>query len=241
MKLLPDTGFETLSNLTSSGADASFPVSNVATMEPMQRWHADAYAGDVWIKWDFGGAVALTGLFLNQCNFPHAHFQAADTDDWTTPPVDVGLDLVLDDAGNRKGFFTIASTRRWCRLLIPGSQTLDNSETVPAVGNLIAGSPSDMTVSDFSADLTQAVRRFETTGGAVSQDRIGRARHILSVSVANSRAVVRAIPKNWDHAVFAADIGDAGEAWFVLPPSSWPQPIRNLLDAQLRVQLEEKP
>jgi len=241
MKILPDTGFETLANITSSGSDANFPVSNVVDIEPMLRWHADAYSGDVWIKWDFGVAVALTGLFLNRCNFPHAHFQAADTDSWTTPPVDVGLDLVLDDAGNRKGFFEVTATRRWCRLLIPGSQTLDNSETVPAVGNLIVGAPATMPVSDFSPDLAQQVRRFEPTGGAISQDRIGRAHHILNVSVANSRAVVRAIPKNWDHAVFAADLGYAAEAWLVLPPSSWPQPVRNLLDAQLRVTLEEKP
>lgn len=241
MLILPDTAFETLSNLTSSGADANFPVTNVVTMEPMERWHADAYSGDVWIKWDFGVAVSLTGIYLNQCNFPHAHLQGADSDGWTTPPVDTSLDLIVDDAGNRKGFFALSGTRRWWRLLIPGGQTLDNSETVPAVGNLIVGTPSSVTVSDFSADLIQGVRRFEATGGAVSQDRVGRARHALTISVANTRAAVRAIPKNWDHAVFAADLGYAAEAWLVLPPSSWPQPIRNLLDAQLRVQLEEKP
>ncbi len=242
MKILPDTGFEILSNLTSSGAESGFPVANVADIEPMLRWHSDAYTGDVWIKMDFGAAVSLTGLYLNQCNFPHAHLQGADTDNWTTPPVDIALDLILDDAGNRKGYFALtALNRRWVRLLIPAAQTLDNSETTPAVGNLILGNPVDIAVSEFTAELYQQLRRFEYPGGGVHQERVGRARHILTIAMDNTRAAVRAIPKNWDNAVFAADLGDAGEAWLVQPPSSWPQPIKNLLDAQLHVQLEEKP
>lgn len=241
MKILADTGFRTLSNLTSSGADANYPASNVATMEPMQRWHADAYAGDVWLKMDLGTAVAITGIFLNRCNFPHAHIQGADTDSWDTPAVDIELDLVLDDAGNRKGFFSLAGfSRRWVRLLIPASQTLDNSETVPAVGNLILGSPSDLTASGLTSDLVQQVRRFETTGGAVIQERRGRARHIISIDIADTRANVRAVPKNWDYAVIAADLGNAGEAWLVQAPQSWSQPIRNVLDSTMRFQAEEK-
>jgi hypothetical protein len=241
MKIL--STFEALTTKTSSGAGAGFPVANIADLDPFVRWVADAYTGDVWVKVDFGSAKVLTGLFLNQCNFPHCHVQGHASDSWASPSFDLGVDLVLDDAANRKGWFDlVAFNYRWLRILIPGSQTLDKSETVPAIGNLLVGAAVTLPlVSDFEARMVQRVRAFEADGGGYRESKQGRARHLISIGIGDSLANIRAMPKAWADAVIYADLGDAGDSWLVFPPNDWSRPIRSIIDAELRFQLRERP
>lgn len=241
MKLLAT--FQALSTLTASGSDANFPVSNVVDLEPMKRWHADAYTGDVWVKNDFGSAKSLTAVFLNQCNFPACKVQGNDTDVWTSPSFELTCSLVVDDAGNRKGWFDLSAFNyRYLRVLIASGQTLDNSETVPAIGNIIAGTAETMPlVADLTARLVQRSIRFESDGGAVDKEKYGRARHLITINIGDSLANVRGMSKRWDIGVVFADLANAGEAWLVFPPDDWNRPIRSVLDAGLQFVMEEKP
>lgn len=241
MKLL--STFESLATLTASGSNASFPVANVIDIEPFKRWHADAYAGDVWVMNDFGSAKSLTAIFLNQCNFPACKVQGNDTNSWGTPSFELSCALVVDDAGNRKGWFDLSAFNyRYIRVLIASGQTLDNSETVPAIGNIIAGTSAALPlVGDFVARMVQRSIRFESDGGAVDKVKVGRPRHIISIGIGDSLANIRSMPKRWTIGVLFADLANAGEAWLVFPPDDWNRPIRSVIDADLQFNLEEKP
>lgn len=241
MKLL--STFTDLGTPTSSGATSGFPVTNIEDLDPMVRWKADAYAGDVWVKADMASAQALTALFLNRCNFPQCRIQGHASDDFTSPSFNQLVSLVQDDAGNRKGWFDLtAFNYRWLRILIASGQTLDNSDTLPAIGNLIVGASAELpVVAAVEPRLLQRQDRFEPDGGGLSKQKRGRARHIISVSVGDSLANVRAMAKTWDMGVIFADLDDAGEAWLVYPPEDWTKPIKSVAEAELRFILEERP
>lgn len=235
--------FETLATLTSSGENANYPAANIKDLDPMKRFQADAYSGDVWLLVDFGSAKALTAAFLNQANFPHCHIQGNATNVWTSPSFDLGCDLARDDAGNRKGWFDLtAFNYQWMRILIPASQTLDNSETVPALGNLIVGASVTLPlVSLYTPDVVRRWDRFESDGGALRKEQVGRARHIISLECADTLANLKALSKTWEIGVVFSDLGYPAESWLVYPPESWSRPTKSLLDATLRFTLEERP
>jgi hypothetical protein len=240
MKLL--TTFNTLTSITSSGAGAGFPVANIADLDPMKRWVASAYAGDVWVKAAVG--AGFTGAFLNRCNFPHCHIQWNATDVWTSPTINEAVTLVLDDCGNRKGWFAIpaGTASGYIRILIESGQTLDNSETLPAIGNLIIGTPTDIPyVAEFNPRVIQKWDRFESDGGGLARSKRGRARHVISMAFNDTLANIRALLKTWTMAVLFADLDNAGEAWLVYGPDSWDKPIASPLDASIGITLEERP
>lgn len=252
MKLIHQ--FQSFSALTSSGDTAGFPAANVTVTDPCLYWKADNYAtADKWLKIDFGSAKQVAAVFLNRANFPHAHIQGNDSDDWGTPAFDQSCDLVRDDALNRKGWFDLVGfNRRWMRILIPLSQTLDDTiakgtpDTLPIVGNLIVGVTTTGVatlplVGSLTPRLLQRFNRFEADNGGISKSKRGRPRHVLSLDVGDELANIRAMPKTWDIGVVFADLGNAGEAWFVYPAESWERPIRSLIDAGLRFELEERP
>jgi hypothetical protein len=239
MKLL--TTFDTLSSISASGSAAGYPVANIADLDPMVRWHADAYSGDVWAKAQVG--AGFTGVFLNRCNFPQCRIQWHATDSWASPTVNSLVTLVSDDALNRKGFFTVAGTASgYIRILIASGQTLDNSETVPAIGNLIIGTPAELpAVAQFNPRLVQRWDRFEPDGGGFTKAKRGRPRHIISMTMGDVLANLRAVAKTWDVAVLFADLDNAGESWLVWGPEQHDKPITSVIDAALAWTLEERP
>lgn len=241
MRLLKD--FKSLT-LASTGAAVGFPATNAATLDPMQRWVSDAYAGEVML-WSENQVGISGGIFLNRCNFPSARFQMSEFAGFSPTPhlLDIEISLVLDDAGNRKGWFDIGAFKTgYIRVAIPASQSLDNSETTPAVGNLIVGVPEALPlVSDFNPRLIKRMNRFESDSGSLVKTPAGRARHIIQMGIGDSLANIRAMPKKWTIGVLYADLANAGEAWLVYPPEDWDRPIKNVLDAQLRFTLEERP
>jgi hypothetical protein len=240
MKIL--STFTSLGTVTSSGADASFPVTNVQNLKPMVRWVADAYAGDVWIKADLGSAKVLTAAFLNQANFPACKIQGNASDSWGSPSFSLDCTLVRDDTDNRKGWFDlVAFNYRWIRILIASAQTLDNSETVPALGNFIVGAAASVpAVIDFGVRIIKRFDRFESDGGSLNKEARGRARHVLSFTCEDAIATIRAMDKTWDDAVAFADWGNAAESWLVFPPEDWEKPIQVGSDFQLKFSCEER-
>lgn len=234
--------FETLTNITSSGANANFPAANIADLDPMIRFQADAYSGDVWIKIDFGTAKALDSFFLNQANFPHCHIQGNATDSWTTPSLDVGCDLVKDELDNRKGWFEGAFNYRYLRILVPSGQTLDNSEAVPALGNLIVGSHVDLpAVSAYTVGMVKRWDRFEPDGGGLEKNTDDRGRHVVTLESEDDVPTLRAIPKNWEIGVVFTDLGLVAESWLVYPPEEWSRPVKYWNNSLIQWTCEEKP
>lgn len=235
------TAFQSLGTITSSGAASGYPASNVADLDPGLVWKADAYAGDVWLKFDRGAATTTTAIFINRANFPQLRIQGNSSDSWTSPPFDMQCSLVQDDAGNRKGWFALTSFNyRWVRLLIPGSQTLD-SGSVPEVGNVIAGVAVELPiVRDFTTDLVRKIDSWLSDGGSLRKSFRGVPRHIITLEMGDTMANIRALTKTWQHAVLYSDLGDSGGAWLVYAPERITLPIRNPIDAGARMQLEER-
>lgn len=245
--------FQAFSALTSSGALAGFPVANVADTDPGVYWKAATYAGDCWLKINFGSPLSIASVFLNRANFPHCHIQGNTSDDWNNPPFDLGCNLVRDDAKNRKGWFDLTSfTYQWMLILIPAGQTLDDTiasgtpDTLPILGNLIAGVTTTGVatlpdVASLSPRLLAKFDKFETDAGGLNKRRRGKSRHVLSLDIGDTLANVRAMPKTWDIGVIFADLGNADEAWIVYPPDDWDKPITSVIEAGLRFSLEERP
>lgn len=231
-----------LGTVTSSGANAAFPATNIQNLKPMVRWVADAYAGDVWLKADMGSAKVLTAAFLNQANFPACKIQGNATDSWGSPSFSLDCSLVVDDTGNRKGWFDlVAFNYRWIRILIASAQTLDNSETVPALGNFIVGTSAALpAVIDFTARLVKRYDRFESDGGSLNKEARGRSRHVLGFTCEDTIATIRGMAKTWANAVVFADWGSAAESWLVFPPEDWDKPIQVGSDFQLKFSCEER-
>jgi hypothetical protein len=225
---------------TSSGQVSGFPIGNITDIEPMKRWHSNTQY-EAWVKFQISSAIG--NIFLNRCNFPHFHFQWNATDTWTAPTIDQGYDLVLDDAGNRKGWFDLpANGAGWVRIFIPTGYNFDDLTDSAKIGNVIIGTATTLpTVGDFAYSVARRYDRFESRAGAITKTALGRARHILQISVGDSLANIRSMPKDWTIGVVFADLGNAGESWLVYPPDSWDRPIRSVLDAALQFVLEEKP
>jgi hypothetical protein len=233
------SSFSVITNLSACSSNAYFPVSNVLDIEPMARWQAATYADAQWIKGQI--AQGVNGLFLNQCNFPSARFQWNATDVWTSPTVDITLSLEKDDCVNRKGFFDLTGTGPgYFRIYIPSLQTLDNSEAVPAIGNIILGNAVTMpTASRYSPDKTSEVITTKAYESSPRDTIIGRSWHEITVDMKDWLSVVRALPKNWAQAVLIADMGYVDEAWLVQAPAKWPRPTESLKRVSLSVVFKE--
>lgn len=242
MKLLTD--FEAFSSITSNSVDPNFPLSNLVDTDPFMRWHANQFSFDEWITIYFGTATVIDTVFLNQCNFAQAVIQGNTSDAWSTPAFSQSIELVKDDADNRKGCFSLVGFNyAYMRIKITTGQTLDNSETAPAIGNLIMGVGVELPiVNSFEPVLVKLFDEFKNDNGSFSQiPKDGRAFHSISVTCRDSLAAIRSLPRNWLIGVFFADLGYADEAYLVYPPREWKPPVRNVLDTELSFTLMERP
>lgn len=239
MKIL--STFENLSAITSSGAAAGYPASNLANLDPGLSWKADAYASDVWLKMDFGAATVVNAVFFNQANFPACTIQGNATDAWEDPTFELDAALIKDEADNRKGWFALAAFNfQYLRILIPGSQTLD-SGSVPQLGNLITGQAQDMPkVSDLTVDLTGGPDLFQSDGGNIVPSFRRVQSHIITISFSDALAAARSMPKTWEHAVVFEDLDTVAGAWLVIRPQGWNRGIKSIIEATGRAQFQER-
>jgi len=226
----------------SSGAATGFPAAHAIDLDPMQRWIADAYAGAVNVSSSTEG-TGVTAVFLNRCNFASAKIQFCATTAFSEITYELEIALVKDGAGNRKGWFDLAAAKSgYFRILIAASQTLDDEETVPAIGNLIVGIGVALpTVSAYNPRLIQRTRRFESDAGGLVKTRVGRSRHIIQLDIGDEYSAISAVPKDWDDAVVFADLNNVADAWLVFPPDDWNRPFRSFLDCSMSFYLEERP
>lgn len=240
MKIL--STFKDLSTITSSGEAAGYPAANVDDENPGAIWQADAYAGDVWLKMDFGAAASLTAAFFNRANFPACTIQGNATDVWTSPSFSQAAALVQDEAGNRKGWFDLTTFNyRYLRILIASGQTLDNGGTVPQLGNLIVGAAADLPVAtEFDPGIERNVEEFISDGGNLTGNPRGIMRHVLGITFGDTHANMLALAKTWDHAVIFADLGSAAGSWLVIAPRQWPRAIRWASESTMRVTFKER-
>lgn len=241
MKIL--YSFVVSSTLTSSGVVSGFPESNINDLDPNKRAKLSGYTGDVWIVLDFLTAQSLDSCFLNRCNFPQCKIQGNASNSWSSPSFDLTCNLVKDGAQNRKGWFNVTGFNyRYMRILISGGQTLDNSETTPAIGNLILGTAVTMPiVAQISPRLVQRFNRFESDEGTLVKSKKGLARHSISISIGDKYSPIRDFFKGWSIAVFFADLGSVADSWLVWPPDDWVPSVKNIHDSQLSTVLEERP
>lgn len=241
MKILSE--FLSLSNLTASSSATNFPVENITNIEPMQRWKPATYAADVSIVIDFLTAQTLNTAFLNRCNFPVCKIQGNDTDIWTAPAFEQSVNLSCDIAENRKAWVELENFNyRYLRIVIASGQTLDNSETLPAIGNLIAGTSENLPmVSAFTTELIKKFDRWESDGGSYHKQSKGRARHVVSLKIDATLSEMRSFFVGWDYAVLFADLGNVSDAWLVFGVERLQNAIRNPIDTTLLLGLEEKP
>ena len=235
------TIFDSLGTLTSSGDASGHGRANIADLDPAMVWKADAYAGEVWLKMDLGSAKALTAVFLNRANFPQARIQGHASDSWGTPSFNLLVDLVRDEAENRKVYTQLtAFNYQWLRILIPGSQALD-SGLVPELGNLIIGTDAATPLCPrLDVTLVSRIDRFEPSGAGMRKRFRGEPWHLIDAEFSDSLANIQALPKIWNHAVLWADLGDVSQSWLVTRPDRWSRPLKNVLDAQLRQTFEER-
>lgn len=239
------TAFDPLTGATASGSDTDFPVANLQRFEPWRRWWADAYETDAWLLIDRGaGAGAIDSAFLAGVNFPSCRLQANDTNEWTTPAVNILAAPVLDNIGCRKGLFDLGTiTHRYFRLLIPAGQALDSGEpVVPAVGALVLGLAVTLPIAQkIQVRTIRPYSRGTTPSGRLLKWRSGdgRGRHAITVPFGDTWATIRAMDLDWDKAVIGADLGLVGDAWLVYGPDEAESGVDWIDEASASITLEE--
>ena len=114
----------------SAGEAAGFPVSNLKTYFPDQKWKTAALTDNQTLTIDFGSAVTADALVLDQHNFLNDNniiFEAATDSGFTTGVVQVSTDLIADTpiasenndlgTGNTRSIYHFASmSKRYWRL-----------------------------------------------------------------------------------------------------------------------------
>jgi len=235
--------FESLATLTASGSDADFPLANINDIGSLIRWHAASYAADQWVKNDFGTAIALTAIFLNQCNFPQCYIEGHATDDWAAPSFSQLVTLSQDRCSNRKAWATLTGFNyRWLRILIPSGQALDNSESVPAIGNVLCGTSAELPPGTFAYPKNQEFYTFKADGGPEKRTTKGIPWHTITLSLKADKTEIEAVNSVWpaDCAVVFFDVGNVAQAFLVDPPPVWDARADDWPDMRLILTLSEK-
>lgn len=242
MKLL--TSFQTFT-ATASSSQTGFPVTNIQNLDPQIRWKASTYLADQSIVFDFAAPAAPSAIFLNKCNFAGAVVQGNTSDSWGTPAFTQAISLVKDRCLNRKGWFALTGfSYRYMRILIAAGQTLDNSESTPAIGNVLLGIPADLPrVNQFNAEIVRSFTKFLSKGGSLSKTPYGLMRHVVSAELGGSITTFAALDRTWTIGVLFADLGNVWESYLVYPPENWPLPLEggNIDDCRMNLQMEERP
>lgn len=135
--------FIDLGTITSRTEVAAYPDDNVE-----EYWHLkrrfranDVTKNDWLLKFDFGAAKTVAGVFLNDVNFDEVQIQGHATDAWGAPTYNEPLvEISLDERVNRyKVFIPITGFNlRWMRIFIPTSATAVGSyKTKWEVGSVV--------------------------------------------------------------------------------------------------------
>ena len=234
MKLL--STFATITAITASTANGSFPASHVLLYDPGVIWRATANSGEHLVA-AFGAVTALDSVYLGNANFATVTIQGNNSDSWSAPAFSKSFLLGMNDADVRKGFLDITGFNySYLRVLIP-VQTLD-SGTYPQLGNLLCGVAQSILIEDYTVTTVTDVDSFQADGGSVNQEPHGIMRHELSLTIAGNLSEIRAIKKSWIEAVLFEDLGYVADSYLVFRPN-WSRPTKSPIDARLPITLKE--
>lgn len=121
---------------TASSEGSSHSASNIAILtRPKKSWRSTA-TGNQWVVLDFGSAVSIPGVFLDNTNFGTVVIQGNGTNTWTSPAFDSGnITLSMDPRlGRRKRLIELTGFNyRYMRIYIP-SQTPDGGASYYQIG-----------------------------------------------------------------------------------------------------------
>jgi len=135
--------FIDLGTITSRSEVAAYPDDNVKEYWHLKRrFRANDVTKDDWLlKFDFGAAKTVEGVFLNDVNFDKVKIQGHATDTWTSPSYDGSIvEIGLDERVNRyKVFIPISGFNlQWMRIFIPATATAVGSYTTKwEVGSVV--------------------------------------------------------------------------------------------------------
>jgi len=167
-----------LSNSFVDVADASITARSALTgydkINVMDRWNIercfsanDLTANDYLLKFDFGAAQTLVGIFLNDVNFNKVKIQANATDAWTAPTY-AGTDLTVSQnkvTGRYQIYIPLtAFSYRYLRLFIPtGTAAVGSYTTKWSLGTVCFLSAATELAHNMSYDYGQMGKHFYKT------------------------------------------------------------------------------
>lgn len=241
MRLLLDYNMRTITAITTNSENSLFPAANLKELDPAVIWKATAFNTAVSIAIDFGKAVTVDKIWLNNANFLTATIQANSSNSWSSPAVNKNVVLVSDDIGIVKGYFNLStSAYRYVRVLIP-LQTLESGNR-PTLGNIIIGKDIDFSpVSKFETNISHDYYSFVSDGGSFFKTPKTKARHVFEVAMEHiTKSELKAIPLNhWQNAIIFTDMADVSDSYLVYPPASRKNEILSSIDCSIDFKLEE--
>jgi len=118
--------FVDLGTITSRSEDANYPDGNVEDLWHLKRQYRanDTTTNDWLLKFDFGAAKSVVGLFLNDVNFNEVTIQGNAADAWGAPAYSSGATAIsLDERVSRyKIYLPITGFNlQWMRIFIPAT------------------------------------------------------------------------------------------------------------------------
>ena len=135
--------FIDLGTITSRTEVAAYPDDNIEEYWHLKRrFRANDLTKTDWLlKFDFGAAKTVEGVFLNDVNFDEVQIQGRADDAWGASTYDSGvIDVELDERVNRyKVFIPITGFNlQWMRIYIPATATAVGSyQTKWEVGSVV--------------------------------------------------------------------------------------------------------
>lgn len=241
MRILPDYNFRTITSITASSVNALFPATNLKELDPAVLWKALSFSEAVTLTIDFGSAVRIDKIWLNNANFKSATIMANSSDSWSSPAFSKSVTLAKDDLGILKGYFSLTSTSyRYIRISIP-VQTLENG-SVPCLGNIIIGSDVDFSpVSKWEPDVDYTFYTFTSDGGSYFKTPKTKPRHVFGCGFEHiTKAEHKALPiTGWNNAIIYTDLDDVSDSFLVYPPAGRSSDVRNPVDCSIELTFEE--
>ncbi len=168
--------------ITASSANASFPVSNLKSIEPVKSWKSTVIT-ESWVKLDFGTNVSYNSLFLNRINFA-ACTVAISVDDvnYTTIESITGMtkDEIYDENYIHK-WVNLSGTYRYIKITIP-TQTPLFETTYFKIGNVLIGTAIEVwnPKAGFQVTYIPKMAITEFKSGYISTEKLGRTRRAFN-------------------------------------------------------------
>jgi len=178
----PSGESDTSVTITATTANGSFPVANLKSIRPTKSWKSTVVT-ETSVKYDFGGTVAYTALFLNRFNFAEFYVEKSTNDvDWTEVEHVVGATKdEISDENYMHRFVEITGNYRYLRVRIP-AQTPLFEPTYFKIGNMLVGNSVQIwnPKAGYTVDEMPKMAMTEYKSGYISTAKLGKTRRTFS-------------------------------------------------------------